>query len=114
MPHIQTEKCIKVIEGHSGEVSAIRMGSNNSIWTGSLDATLRKWSLGDELFSPMDLAFSEAETREGALADSRRDVVAAAAKDLHEIVSGAAGRPISAPVMTEEEERELAELMGEL
>ena len=39
------EKCIKVIKGHFGEVSHLASGAGGTLWSGSLDSTIRTWDL---------------------------------------------------------------------
>jgi len=42
---IQTEKCIKTLEGHSANVSSILLLSKNSLASGSLDKKINIWDL---------------------------------------------------------------------
>ncbi|KAI8913569.1 WD40-repeat-containing domain protein [Gorgonomyces haynaldii] len=72
-----TEKCLKVIRGHFGEIEHLTI-HGAVLWSGSLDGTLRSWNL-------LDPQLGEAPVEEEVVEES---------------------------LMTEEEERELAELMG--
>ncbi|KAI8900890.1 WD40-repeat-containing domain protein [Globomyces pollinis-pini] len=79
-----TEECVKTVEAHFDEVSCIQT-IGGVIWTGSLDGTLRKWHL-EELLNP---------------------------KETTKVVEEVKVEEKSDPMMTEEEERELMELMDD-
>ncbi|KAI9204209.1 WD40-repeat-containing domain protein [Polychytrium aggregatum] len=90
---IGTEKCVKIIQGHYGEISAIRL-LGTKIWTASLDGTIRSWSILEE-----DIR---------ALPDVTESIIEPVV-DESELEP-----PVAAPkMMTEDEERELEELMGD-
>ncbi|KAI9279373.1 WD40-repeat-containing domain protein [Sporodiniella umbellata] len=38
-----TMKSVKMFKGHKGPVTAVLIGKNNTIWTGSWDKTIKKW-----------------------------------------------------------------------
>ncbi|KAJ3415211.1 cop9 signalosome complex subunit [Chytridiales sp. JEL 0842] len=90
-----TEKCVHVIEAHFGEVSSMSV-SAGKLWTASHDNTLRSWSI-----SELEAKLSSRDP------DVDRSAAAAAEKD------AAVEEKPKVNLMTEEEERELAELMGD-
>ncbi|KAI8923454.1 WD40-repeat-containing domain protein [Entophlyctis helioformis] len=122
-----TEKCVKVIEAHTDEVSTIQLASNHTLWTGSLDCTIRSWSLSEELASDataatdmdMDTGAAVAGSGSGAGygADAQQAVddkvdASSASVTTGAAAAGEADQP-KASMLTEEEERELAELMDD-
>lgn len=100
----QTGKLVSEIKGHFDEVSCmIVIGS--TLFSGSLDGTVRRWSLKEKdlvASLPKDVANSAARNQEPA-AES------ASATDQLSHEKHEERKP---GMMTEEEERELAELMG--
>ncbi|KAJ3283547.1 hypothetical protein HDU79_008976 [Rhizoclosmatium sp. JEL0117] len=97
---LTSEKCINIIEGHFGEISCLFV-SGGRLWSGSLDATIRSWSLEDILKPNTAAVQSHTES----MAAEANGSAASAAESL---IPGK-----GASLMTEEEERELAELMDE-
>ncbi|KAJ3129118.1 hypothetical protein HK098_002359 [Nowakowskiella sp. JEL0407] len=94
--HISTEKCVGILEGHFGEISALHV-VGDTLYSGSLDTTIRTWKIDEttikELKTP-EVLIPEVEVQ---VADSK--------------VANAAGP--SESLMTAEEEQELAELMDD-
>ncbi|KAF9114354.1 hypothetical protein BGX27_011095 [Mortierella sp. AM989] len=104
---VATGKLIKEITGHFDEVSSM-IAIGTTLFTASLDATIRRWSLKEQdLIAPVP-----------------QDIVESLSKDIAQTsVTGNSTSIISdtqppkkddlkPSMMTEEEERELAELMG--
>ncbi|KAF9374584.1 hypothetical protein CPB97_012014 [Podila verticillata] len=97
---IGTGKLVKEIKGHFDEVSSmVVIGS--TLFSGSLDGTIRRWSLKEKDLTslPKDKANSHASNQEPATESASY----APAQEKHEEKKPG--------MMTEEEERELAELM---
>ncbi|KAI9101092.1 WD40-repeat-containing domain protein [Phlyctochytrium arcticum] len=89
---VATEKCVKILVGHFGEVSDIRL-HGNTLWTSSLDGTIRRWRItSDDLKGTGELV----------------QVAAPAEKPTKK--KGGKTAPVVS--MTAEEEAELADLMG--
>eukprot|EP00842_Homolaphlyctis_polyrhiza_P005909 jgi/Hompol1/6319/HPOL_001078-RA len=86
--NIATEECVKVVEAHSGEISSIKLSQGSTILSASLDGTLRSWPLES-------IAETAAEVSD---------------QDYHVDASD----PKQTNVLSEEEERELAELMDDM
>ncbi|KAG0010476.1 hypothetical protein BGZ81_002740 [Podila clonocystis] len=101
---ISTGKMINEIKGHFDEVSSmIVIGS--TLFSGSLDGTVRRWSLKEKdlaASSPKDVANLAASNQEPAAESASASVQLSHEKHKE-------GKP---GMMTEEEERELSELMG--
>ncbi|KAF9299839.1 hypothetical protein BGZ74_008598 [Mortierella antarctica] len=101
---IGTGKLVKEIKGHFDEVSSmIVIGS--TLFSGSLDGTIRRWSLKEkDLIAslPKDVANSAASNQEPTV--ESMSALGQRSQEKHE-----ERKP---GMMTEEEERELAELMG--
>ncbi|KAF9438886.1 hypothetical protein BGZ76_003572 [Entomortierella beljakovae] len=102
---IATGKLIKEIKGHFDEVSGMAV-IGTTLFTASLDATIRRWSLKEKDLNPplpKDIdSISQSLSR-----SSVTNVSTSSSKEPE------ASKESSTPnVMTEEEERELAELMG--
>ncbi|KAJ3183492.1 hypothetical protein HDU87_006811 [Geranomyces variabilis] len=99
---VASEKCLLTLSGHFGEVSDIKI-RGATIWTSSLDGTIRSWPITDkELQSTPTAAVAELQEQQKRAADAK-----AAAKP-----TVAKPKKKAAVTMTAEEERELAELMG--
>ncbi|KAJ3293125.1 hypothetical protein HK104_004713 [Borealophlyctis nickersoniae] len=91
---VATEKCIRVLDGHFGEISDMQL-RGSLLWTVSLDGTIRRWSVAER-----DIKSGPKETPKPKVEPATPAVSAGGATSL---IGG----------MTEEEERELAELMGD-
>ncbi|KAI9347040.1 quinon protein alcohol dehydrogenase-like superfamily [Obelidium mucronatum] len=96
---LTSEKCINIVEGHFGEVSCLVVAGGR-LWSGSLDATIRSWNLED-ILRP-NLTAVEAAAK---LEIQRANEIAASAAEAFPTGSGS--------MLTEDEERELADLMNE-
>ncbi|KAI8807058.1 WD40-repeat-containing domain protein [Cladochytrium replicatum] len=93
---IASEKCIGMFEGHFNEVSSLQI-IGGILYSGSLDGTIRRWEISDIQSTLKKLTDEKAKTakeEEGGREAKKK---------------GGKG----ASLMTEEEERELAELLGE-
>ncbi|KAJ3000580.1 hypothetical protein HDV02_004875 [Globomyces sp. JEL0801] len=90
---LETEECVKTVEAHFDEVSCIQT-IGGVIWTGSLDGTLRKWHLEGILL----------KTKKTELLNPKETI---------KVVEEVKVEEKSDPMMTEEEERELMELMDD-
>ncbi|KAF9180684.1 hypothetical protein BGZ50_006043 [Haplosporangium sp. Z 11] len=107
---IATGKLIKDILGHFDEVSSMVV-IGTTLLTASLDGTIRRWSLKEQdlvTLPPKDIV----ESLSGPSASSASDAMdrtAPSSSPARQSQSGADSKP---NIMTEEEERELAELMG--
>ncbi|KAG0039373.1 hypothetical protein BGZ82_008473 [Podila clonocystis] len=101
---ISTGKMINEIKGHFDEVSSmIVIGS--TLFSGSLDGTVRRWSLKEKDLAsslPKDVANSAASNQKPTAESTSESVQLSHEKHKE-------GKP---GMMTEEEERELSELMG--
>lgn len=104
VPSPQTGKLVTEIKGHFDEVSSmIVIGS--TLFSGSLDGTIRRWSLKEkDLIAslPKDVANSAASNQDPTV--ESMSALGQRSQEKHE-----ERKP---GMMTEEEERELAELMG--
>ncbi|KAF9425613.1 hypothetical protein BGZ94_007377 [Podila epigama] len=100
---IGTGKMIKEIKGHFDEVSCmIVIGS--TLFSGSLDNTIRRWSLREkDLLVPVAEKTSQDTEAAPAVSSASGDPSIVVSEKSEERKPG---------IMTEEEERELAELMG--
>ncbi|KAJ3067085.1 hypothetical protein HK102_007501, partial [Quaeritorhiza haematococci] len=110
---IAKEKCVGIIEGHFGEVSCMQL-VGTTLYTASLDCTIRSWSvkendlleigkapaITDEAVAPTTTISTAASTtgKKKKGADDKAAGITAAVQSLE---------------LTEDEERELAELMGD-
>ncbi|KAJ3190236.1 hypothetical protein HDU85_000529 [Gaertneriomyces sp. JEL0708] len=84
---VASEKCIKTLTGHYGEVSGLAcLGSK--LYSASLDGTIRTWLITD-LKTPGQSTLDTPKKEPAVIRKTKKDVT-----------------------LTEEEERELAELMG--
>ncbi|KAJ3062803.1 hypothetical protein HDU98_001346 [Podochytrium sp. JEL0797] len=102
---LTTEKCINVIEGHFGEVSSLVIASGR-LWSGSLDGTIRSWDLGEILRLNTSAVAANARMMDASkLADVEAAKAAVEKEEAFPVGSGS--------LLTEEEERELDELMAD-
>ncbi|KAJ3266363.1 hypothetical protein HDU77_001434 [Chytriomyces hyalinus] len=102
---LTTEKCINVVEGHFGEVTSLQVVGDR-LWSASLDCTIRSWNLADILMQrPATVEVQDLSTS----MEVDADVSAASAAE----TSGTKKADATEMALTEEEERELAELMGD-
>ncbi|KAG0340500.1 hypothetical protein BG004_006386 [Podila humilis] len=111
---IGTGKLVKEIKGHFDEVSSmVVIGS--TLFSGSLDGTLRRWSLKDKDLvtpSPKDIvhALGDMTTQISTTSVNSRPVNPVQQQQQQPLHQQTEERKSS--MVTEEEERELAELMG--
>ncbi|GJJ69596.1 hypothetical protein EMPS_01943 [Entomortierella parvispora] len=104
---VATGKLIKEITGHFDEVSSM-VAIGTTLFTGSLDNTVRRWSLKEQ-----DLVTPPPQDIVEALADKSAVNTPTNSKGPEAPLVNKASAPKEKPsLMTEEEERELAELMG--
>ncbi|EGF76691.1 hypothetical protein BATDEDRAFT_36210 [Batrachochytrium dendrobatidis JAM81] len=88
-----TDKCVKTIEAHTGEVSSIKYTGKHTILSGSLDNTIRFWSITQELSQELLTKHSNKTVKTASLTQASKE------------------RVESTALISEQEERELAELM---
>ncbi|KAJ3207877.1 hypothetical protein HDU67_007179 [Dinochytrium kinnereticum] len=100
---IASGKCLNTIEAHFGEVSTMAV-ANLKLWTGSLDGTIRRWDFKD--LATYRYVPPETDT------DVPDPTAVGLAEATSKLVVGTAA-PAKVSVMTEDEERELAELMDD-
>ncbi|KAG0055798.1 hypothetical protein BGZ83_007378 [Gryganskiella cystojenkinii] len=108
---VATGKLIKEITGHFDEVSSM-VAIGTTLFTGSLDNTVRRWSLREQdliISPPKDIGETPASGSTSAALEGE--------VEMNEVTNSsksadAATAVTSTSMMTEEEERELAELMG--
>ncbi|KAH6571590.1 hypothetical protein BASA50_003002 [Batrachochytrium salamandrivorans] len=105
-----TDKCVRTIEAHTGEVSALKMTSSNVVLSGSLDNTVRFWLLADELAMLDGIDATRAQSVNAAPENRATDLPISIAEESTNDETATSNPPI----MSEEEERELAELMADL
>ncbi|KAJ1949526.1 hypothetical protein IWQ62_006719, partial [Dispira parvispora] len=103
-----TGKLVKTLVGHFDEVTGIAMISQ-TLYTASLDGTVRRWPLGKILRDKSPVFDALQSIREAKVEgdNSQSDVTRTASAKV---------KPLANPqsALTEEEERELAELMSDL
>ncbi|KAF8983673.1 hypothetical protein BGZ46_009814 [Entomortierella lignicola] len=104
---IATGKLIKEIKGHFDEVSSM-VAIGTTLFTASLDATIRRWSLKEQdLVAPVPKDIVESLSNNLVEASVSKD-----SKTTSSNIQKPSKEDPNASLMTEEEERELAELMG--
>ncbi|KAJ3041499.1 hypothetical protein HDV00_009295 [Rhizophlyctis rosea] len=86
---VAREKCIGTFDGHFGEISALHL-RGATLWTASLDGTIRRWNV----------------TAAKESAEPKAEAVSPPLKEKPQPSKNTSA-------LTEEEERELAELMGD-
>ncbi|KAJ3001546.1 hypothetical protein HKX48_002814 [Thoreauomyces humboldtii] len=91
---VASGECLKTLSGHFAEVSDIKI-RGATIWTASLDGTIRTWPITEKDLKPNP--------------DARTAITAAEAAPAEATKRRGNKKAVK---MTEEEERELAELMG--
>ncbi|KAG0239116.1 WD40-repeat-containing domain protein [Mortierella sp. GBAus27b] len=114
---IATGKVIKEIKGHFDEVSSMTV-IGTTLLTASLDGTVRRWSLKEQDIVapvPQDIVESLSSTSKQpntTLVPSAVAAVTPAGSQPDVTTVGSKNEGTKESMMTEEEERELAELMG--
>ncbi|KAG0312157.1 hypothetical protein BGZ99_009668 [Dissophora globulifera] len=106
-----TGKPLKEIKGHFDEVSSM-LTIGATLLTGSLDGTVRRWSLKEQDLMPsMQQSDAEALLSPNQSALTEESIPTEAKADITSTISVSSEKVPKASMMTEEEERELAELM---
>ncbi|KAG0302039.1 hypothetical protein BGZ98_007848 [Dissophora globulifera] len=108
---VATGKPLKEIKGHFDEVSSM-LTIGATLLTGSLDGTVRRWSLKEQDLMPsMQQSDAEALLSPNQSALTEESIPTEAKAEITSTVSVSSEKVPKASMMTEEEERELAELM---
>ncbi|KAI8816790.1 WD40-repeat-containing domain protein [Fimicolochytrium jonesii] len=116
---VGTEKCVKVLTGHFGEVSDIKL-RGSTLWTASLDGTIRSWAITRKFIWCIQLAltFVINHASINVLAKDLEKGASTAEEPLkiqadEQIIPKAKSKWKKEVKMTAEEEQELADLMGD-
>ncbi|KAG0213943.1 hypothetical protein BGX28_003121 [Mortierella sp. GBA30] len=109
---IATGKLITEIQGHFDEVSSM-LTIGTTLITGSLDGTIRRWSLKEQdLIPPVPEKIADSLSENVAQVAPIEGVDDSAAHQTDASLKKSCAEESKPGLMTEEEERELAELMG--
>ncbi|KAI8602705.1 hypothetical protein EDD21DRAFT_442629 [Dissophora ornata] len=107
-----TGKLIKEINGHFDEVSSM-VAIGTTLFTASLDGTVRRWSLKEQdLIAPIPKDISESLSSSAQQNSAAEPASVASQAGTVPSIQMSTDEEPKTSLMTEEEERELAELMG--